>query len=532
MEDGNKNSSSVKKVVDLKPVGREDRFIRTKFGQFNTDDELLQSTARIKNQRDVIRERIEKMEVSKARVSQAVFEKVRRDYGLQLQTINDLLVEKKEILKKQIRELYVIREKTTMEIDRHREILEEASFRHFLNEFTEAQFHEVESFENKEVEKLEQDLAAIYSLLRMHEAVFDPEDLGMTPSPPPARAKAQASPTPETVTAVRETAPVPAVASAPPIHSRETVAIPATPARLTEEEVTPLPAPAPKPEAKDIEESPPTAAKAKTEVSEDDFAELFADEPGSETEALVQSQSNIKKILGDSETASAVAEPKADEDNLLADLPALDENPVEEVAPAEESDYFSKDKVNESSYNVAPPEKTDRIASPAPGSTPEVEKSFVTEVSSKKLSSPLPGAEDSISELLDSIHLDGEEPATAAASEKQAPAAVATTPQVATAAASGDSYRLTVLDGDLDQPYYNLADNTSIGRSPSNDVTLKAPKVSRQHAAINKYNNQYIIIDLKSSNGVFVNGAKIDEYVLKEGDEVSIGGYKFRFDKL
>jgi len=45
------------------------------------------------------------------------------------------------------------------------------------------------------------------------------------------------------------------------------------------------------------------------------------------------------------------------------------------------------------------------------------------------------------------------------------------------------------------------------------------------------YNNQFIIIDLKSSNGIYVNGAKVDESVLKEGDEVSVGGYKFLFSK-
>ncbi|MBI2339478.1 MAG: FHA domain-containing protein [Deltaproteobacteria bacterium] len=77
-----------------------------------------------------------------------------------------------------------------------------------------------------------------------------------------------------------------------------------------------------------------------------------------------------------------------------------------------------------------------------------------------------------------------------------------------------------------------MKDNVSIGRSPSNDLVLTAPKVSRQHAAINKYKDQYIIIDLKSSNGVYVNGRKVDEHVLMEGDQISVGGYKFVFQKI
>ncbi len=77
----------------------------------------------------------------------------------------------------------------------------------------------------------------------------------------------------------------------------------------------------------------------------------------------------------------------------------------------------------------------------------------------------------------------------------------------------------------------SLGENVSIGRSPSNDLVLPAAKVSRQHAAINKYKDRYILIDLKSSNGVFVNGRKIDEHTLEEGDEISVGGYRFVFKK-
>lgn len=133
---------------------------------------------------------------------------------------------------------------------------------------------------------------------------------------------------------------------------------------------------------------------------------------------------------------------------------------------------------------------------------------------------PASPADDSISEILDSIDL-GETKKTEEIKKEPLPLEKEAEP--------AGEFMLTLVDGEHENKNFILKDNTSIGRSPSNDIALKAPKVSRQHAAINVYNNQYIIIDLKSSNGVYVNGTKVDECVLKPGDEISIGGYKFLF---
>ena len=98
MNDRNTPPSFSNKVVDLKPRGG-DRTAHSPFGQFAPDEELLQSTARIKAQRDIILDRLEKMRSSQSRVSKGVYEKVRRDYTLQLETVNELLSEKKHLLK-------------------------------------------------------------------------------------------------------------------------------------------------------------------------------------------------------------------------------------------------------------------------------------------------------------------------------------------------------------------------------------------------------------------------------------------------
>lgn len=67
----------------------------------------------------------------------------------------------------------------------------------------------------------------------------------------------------------------------------------------------------------------------------------------------------------------------------------------------------------------------------------------------------------------------------------------------------------------------------SIGRASDNRIVLDHPQVSRHHALIERMGTRYRIRDLKSSNGVFVNGARIErEAWLKEGDEIHIGSMK------
>ncbi|MBI2083180.1 MAG: FHA domain-containing protein [Deltaproteobacteria bacterium] len=65
--------------------------------------------------------------------------------------------------------------------------------------------------------------------------------------------------------------------------------------------------------------------------------------------------------------------------------------------------------------------------------------------------------------------------------------------------------------------------NIGIGRSPANDVVLKEPKVSRQHAQIQIDGDNYLLVDLNSSNGTYVGGNKITEHLLKPNDEIRIG---------
>lgn len=69
----------------------------------------------------------------------------------------------------------------------------------------------------------------------------------------------------------------------------------------------------------------------------------------------------------------------------------------------------------------------------------------------------------------------------------------------------------------------------SIGRDPSNDVVLPDAMVSRRHAVIEFRGSQYVIRDCNSSNGSLVNGDRISERNLKDGDLLAIGTARLLF---
>ena len=71
-------------------------------------------------------------------------------------------------------------------------------------------------------------------------------------------------------------------------------------------------------------------------------------------------------------------------------------------------------------------------------------------------------------------------------------------------------------------------DEIIIGRDSDNDVQIDNVAVSREHAKIIRDQNYYLIEDLNSTNGTFVNGKKINKKYLKEDDEISIGKHSLQ----
>jgi hypothetical protein len=70
---------------------------------------------------------------------------------------------------------------------------------------------------------------------------------------------------------------------------------------------------------------------------------------------------------------------------------------------------------------------------------------------------------------------------------------------------------------------------TRIGRSLVADVRFDDPTVSRRHALIVRQPDGVRVLDDRSLNGVFVNGARIEGRALKDGDEILVGRYRLSF---
>lgn len=66
-------------------------------------------------------------------------------------------------------------------------------------------------------------------------------------------------------------------------------------------------------------------------------------------------------------------------------------------------------------------------------------------------------------------------------------------------------------------------ERVSIGRDAGNDIRLPEPAVSSRHATIIQRAGRVVLHDLKSSNGTWVNGARVDNQELVHGDVVAFG---------
>jgi len=87
----------------------------------------------------------------------------------------------------------------------------------------------------------------------------------------------------------------------------------------------------------------------------------------------------------------------------------------------------------------------------------------------------------------------------------------------------------TSLKADIRTIKLDKRDAITIGRADDNDIAVDHPQVSRYHALVEPLGARRRIKDLKSSNGVYVNGRRIEgEAWLQEGDEVFIGPVRFR----
>jgi pSer/pThr/pTyr-binding forkhead associated (FHA) protein len=73
-------------------------------------------------------------------------------------------------------------------------------------------------------------------------------------------------------------------------------------------------------------------------------------------------------------------------------------------------------------------------------------------------------------------------------------------------------------------------DQLTIGRSRECEVMLADPNISRQHAELRRDGSRWVIADLGSTNGIKVNGRRVDRAQLEPGDRITLGLTELTFE--
>lgn len=97
---------------------------------------------------------------------------------------------------------------------------------------------------------------------------------------------------------------------------------------------------------------------------------------------------------------------------------------------------------------------------------------------------------------------------------------------------SGEGARgkLVVIYGTpLGKQYHLHPKGMTIGRTERSDIFIEDASVSREHAVIEGKDGRFILEDLKSTNGTFINGESTDVRVLSHGDKIRVGNTVLQF---
>jgi predicted component of type VI protein secretion system len=91
-----------------------------------------------------------------------------------------------------------------------------------------------------------------------------------------------------------------------------------------------------------------------------------------------------------------------------------------------------------------------------------------------------------------------------------------------------DTRAIVALD---DRRYVLDGPSATLGRSKECECVLNDPNISRKHAQLRRNNSgDWQVVDLGSTNGIKVNGRRVDASRLSPGDEVTLGTLSFTFD--
>jgi hypothetical protein len=89
--------------------------------------------------------------------------------------------------------------------------------------------------------------------------------------------------------------------------------------------------------------------------------------------------------------------------------------------------------------------------------------------------------------------------------------------------------RLVLVKDGGETAYPLTRDTYTVGRHRNNDIVVSDPKVSSFHARFDRTLEGFVLVDLRSRNGSFVNGKRVEAVVLHDDDEVRLGTARLRY---
>ncbi len=90
---------------------------------------------------------------------------------------------------------------------------------------------------------------------------------------------------------------------------------------------------------------------------------------------------------------------------------------------------------------------------------------------------------------------------------------------------------LRIIEGAGTGQVFNLSMDTSIslGRAPTNGIVVSEAAVSGQHCRVRPESGGFVLLDLKSTNGTYVNDRRVSRHALKSGDVIKLGSVSLQF---
>jgi DNA-binding NtrC family response regulator len=90
-------------------------------------------------------------------------------------------------------------------------------------------------------------------------------------------------------------------------------------------------------------------------------------------------------------------------------------------------------------------------------------------------------------------------------------------------------FHLVLVNTDRAGVSFTLGAETRIGKAPDNDVVIEHPTVSRNHLTVRRQGDRFLVEDLGSTNGTYIDGAQVREAYLRPGALLEMGDVQLRF---